>query len=481
MKILIVEDDPLCRDAIENFLVTQMNLSAVIAENADSALTLFKETPFSIVISDIRMPGMSGMDMLEKIREHPEGKNTDVILISGHADLDTAVQALRLGAYDLLRKPLNIRELAAVIKRSLDHQALIHENEGLKTSLNKAKKKKVKLESVLEDVQKNFLSDVTGIGKAVFFNKKMLELAKTAEKLHEEPSARVIVQGETGTGKEVIVQLIHHGKETSKKPLVTVNCSAISPTLFESELFGYDSGSFTGANREGKIGKMELASGGTLFLDEIGELPLDMQPKLLRVLEENEFYRVGGNKKVRLNTRVICATNRDLEKLVRAGKFRDDLFYRLNVAKIRMPALRERKDEIPMLAQVFLEKYSGKMRKSFKIITMDAVKILQKYDWPGNVRELDHAIERIVLLFDDVELKPEHLGSIESLSGYSEISSSDVLKPGRVVLPDEGFDMKALEHEIVHKALEKFNGNKTKVAEYLKLTRSALRSRLKPD
>jgi two-component system, NtrC family, response regulator AtoC len=322
-----------------------------------------------------------------------------------------------------------------------------------------------------------------GVGNIGIFSNKMREIRDLSEKLHNDRTLPVLIEGETGTGKEVAARMIHYGHGDVTAPFVSINCTAIPPNLFETELFGYEEGAFTDAKKKGAMGKFELAQGGTIFLDEIGDLPLDIQPKLLRVLEERAIYRVGGLKKIELDIRVICATNQNLFQKVKQGKFREDLFYRLNVAYIRIPPLRERKEAIAPLAQLFLTQFAEKKNRQFRYLHTDAVKILEDCPWPGNIRELQNTIERVVLLYDDIEVRPEHLRFLTDMNGdlLSDASQCDgnVLQPGKIKLPPDKLDLKELEDEIVRKTLEKFDGNKTRTAEYLGLTRSALRSKLK--
>jgi transcriptional regulator with PAS, ATPase and Fis domain len=311
----------------------------------------------------------------------------------------------------------------------------------------------------------------------------MREVRDMAEKLHQDPSLPVLIEGETGTGKEVVARLIHYGQGDVTTPFVSINCTAIPSNLFETELFGYEGGAFTDAKKRGAIGKFELAQGGTIFLDEIGDLPLEIQPKLLRVLEEKAIYRVGGLKKIDLDIRVICATNQNLQQKVKQGRFREDLFYRLNVAYISVPPLRERQEAIAPLAQLFLTRFAEAKNRRFRFLHRDVVKILEEYPWPGNIRELQNTIERAVLLYDDIELRPEYirfLTDADSAASFTGLETGTfVLEPGKIRLPEDQLDLKALEEEIVQKALLKFNGNKTRAAQYLGLTRSSLRSRLK--
>jgi len=319
--------------------------------------------------------------------------------------------------------------------------------------------------------------NVVGIGQVMVVSDGMHTVVELGKMLHTDRSVPVIIDGETGTGKEIIARIIHYGEGADvSAPFITVNCSAITSTLFESELFGYEEGAFTDARKSGMRGKFELAQGGTIFLDEIGDLPLDKQPKLLRALEERAIYRIGGSKKITLDIRVICATNRDLETMVSENTFRQDLFFRLNVGRIHIPPLRERREAVLPLALLFLDRFSREKKKVFKFINKDAARILQEHRWRGNVRELQNTIERVVLLYNEEEVRSEHLTFLtcgESIDPYA-----SHLRLGHIVLPSDHLDLKKLEREIVRKALKMFKGNKTQAAAYLGLTRSALRSRL---
>ncbi len=479
MRILLVDDDELSREALGDFLEEQLGHEVLQCSNGVEAIEAFRRTPFPMVIADIRMPEMNGIELLKRLKELPDGLMADVVLITGYADLNNAVQALRAGAYDYLQKPIDIEELAAVVSRTVEHQALLQENyelthyfeEKLAEATRETNKK-------LEYIQ-NAYSEIIGIGKIGVFSEPMLSIVTMAIQLHEDRSVPILIEGETGTGKEIIARLIHYGYGDTTTPFISINCSAISPNLFESELFGYEGGSFTGARKKGMIGKLELAQGGTILLDEIGDLPMEMQPKLLRVFEEKAIYRIGGLKKIKLDVRIICATNRNLPRLVEKGLFRKDLFFRLNKCRIYIPPLRERKEDIAPLAQMFLERYAEEKKRRFRFIQKEAVKILEDYSWPGNVRELQSAIERVVLLYNDIEVKPEHLKFLTSVSDVISCADGYRIKPGSIILPDDKLDLNALVAEIVRKALIMFKGNKTKAARYLGITRSALRSRLK--
>lgn len=476
MKVLLVDDEALSRQALAEFLKEQLGHEVIQTDNGKSALTLYKENPFPIVVTDIKMPGLSGIELLANIKEHPQGKNTDVVLFTGYADVDSAVLALRHGAYDYLQKPINIEEFAAVMEKIVEHQYLQKENLELTQNFEK------RVEAVTAETKRKLSSmqsayaEFVGIGKVMVISDGMRAVVDLAKRFHEDRSVPVLIEGETGTGKEIIARMIHFGKGNVNTPFISINCSAITPTLFESELFGYEEGAFTDAKKQGMMGKFELAYGGTLFLDEIGDLPLEMQPKLLRVLEERELFRIGGTKKIKLDARVICATNRNLDHLVQKKAFRQDLYYRLNVGRIYIPPLRERKEAIVPLAFLFLDKYSREKEKNFKYVHRDAEKILENHDWKGNIRELQNAIERVVLLYDDIELKPKYLRFLASEEVVD--PSASHLNPGHIILPPDCLDLKELEREVVRKAMRMFKGNKTKAAEYLRISRSALRSRL---
>ena len=344
--------------------------------------------------------------------------------------------------------------------------------------MDKLTETNIETESRLKSFQ-NAYAEVMGIGRVGVFSGAMRAVMAMAERFHEDRSVPVLIEGETGTGKEIIARFVHYGHSNVTTPFVSINCTAISPNLFESELFGYEGGAFTGAKKEGEMGKLELAKGGTLFLDEIGEMPLELQPKLLRFLQEKEIYRVGGLRKIKLDVRIICATNRTLVHLVEERKFRKDLYYRLNTGNITIPPLSQRREAIAPLAQMFLEQFAKQKKRRFRFLQKESVKILENYSWPGNIRELQNIIERIVLLYDDIEVRPEHLRFLSSECEDLFDSSMPQLIPGSIVLPPDSLDLIEVEKEIVRKALAKFNGNKTRTAAYLGISQTSLRTRLK--
>ncbi len=477
MKILLVDDEDLSREAIRDFIVEQLGHDVVEFRNGLDAWKAWQEFHYPVVISDIKMPIMTGIELIEEIKNNPKGKLTDVILITGYADTDSAIRALKAGAYDYLQKPVNIEELASILDKVEEHQSLLSENTELKDNFTQTFTKETeKLQKQLKFYQTAY-SSVVGIGNVGIFSDSMKAITSMCEKLHQDRAVPVLIEGETGTGKEVIARKVHYGNAEINKPFVSINCSAISPSLFESELFGYEEGAFTGAKKSGQVGKLELAQGGTIFLDEIGEMPLDLQPKLLRAIQQLEIYRVGSNKKIKLDVRFICATNKNLLDLTKEGRFRSDLYYRLSVAKIVIPPLKDRKEEIIPLAQMFLYQFSETKKRKFRLFDKAATKLLENYNWPGNIRELQNTIERVVLLYDDYEVKAQYLSFLENDEIYNDCREKP-LQPGNIVLPEDKLNIESLEIEIVKKALQKFNYNKTKTAEYLGLTRSALRSRI---
>ncbi|MCB5251180.1 MAG: sigma 54-interacting transcriptional regulator [Candidatus Cloacimonadales bacterium] len=313
--------------------------------------------------------------------------------------------------------------------------------------------------------------ELLDIGDVGIFSDKIKNIFEMAYFFHKDRAVSVLIEGETGTGKEIIARVVHFGKDDDVHPFISINCSAISPNLFESELFGYEDGAFTGARPGGMIGKLELAQGGTIFLDEIGEMPIELQAKLLRVIQQREYYKVGGQKPIKLDVRIICATNRDLKVEMENKRFRPDLFYRLSTGRIFIPPLRERKEEIAPLAQMFMVRFSEEKKKKFQFIDNEVMKFFEEYNWPGNIRELQNTIERIVILNDDKIIKIEHL-SFFNTNHQEQINSDQAYI--QIELPEEGIDLKETQREIMRQILKRFNGNKTQAAKYLGIARKTL-------
>ncbi|MEA2063203.1 MAG: sigma-54 dependent transcriptional regulator [Gemmatimonadota bacterium] len=474
MRILVVEDDRELGEVVANFLQFQLGHQVTVCTDGSQALELFSREPFPLVISDIRMPVMDGIELTRKLKAVPQGCSSDIILVTGFGDMGTAVAALRAGAYDYLIKPVDLVELGSVVDRVAEHQSLLKENRELTHQFEeKVAEVASETESKLRELQKAY-AEIVGIGEVGIFSQGMRQAVSLARRFHNDRSIPVLIEGETGTGKEIITRLVHYGQGEVTSPFVSLNCTAISANLFESELFGYEGGAFSGAKQKGQMGKLELAQGGTLFLDEIGDMPLELQPKLLRVLEERQFYRVGGVKKIKLDLRVICAANQPLSRLVRKGKFRKDLFYRLNTGIISLPPLRDRPEAIAPLAKLFLKNLAEQKKSRLTRFQPASVRMLENHSWPGNIRELQNVIERLVLMTDDTEVKPEHLDFLNAeMDEVPEEKAHVPLRPESIVLPTDSLNLKEINNAIMRKTLLKFNYNKTAAADYLGLSRSA--------
>jgi len=484
LKILIAEDDNLSRAGISG-LLKDIGHSVIECGNGCDALEAFSNNgDLDLVISDIKMPGINGIELLKKVKEARREIHPEVILFTGFGDMTSAIDAIRSGAYDYILKPINIEELIKAIERLEERNALRRRNEELSQKVAVAEKL---TEDTKEEMQllKNAYCHAIGLDQIGVFSNTLKKILAEARKLHTDRSIPVLIEGDTGTGKEVIARYIHYGKGELAAPFIDINCAAISPSIFESELFGYEAGSFTGGLSKGQKGKFDIAAGGTLFLDEIAEMPIDLQAKLLRVIQEKEFYRIGGLKKVKTDVRIICATNLDIEEKVKEQKFRQDLYFRLNVGRIFLPPLKERSDEILPLARLFLKDFSASKKKNFTMISPEAEKMLVSYNWPGNIRELKNIIERIVLMSDDKTLGAGHLEMLlKNARGESQDISKNVKKTAKIdikdfELPEKGLDLELFNIEIIKKALEKNRGNKSDTANYLGISRRSLYCKLK--
>lgn len=502
MRILVIDDNS---NSLQSLCLVLKDIGHEPrgVEDPLRALETARQEFFPLIITDIRMPGMDGLELLSALKNDPATSGSDVVLITGHGDMATAVEALRKGAYDYLNKPINARELAAVVDRAAERQALILENRDLRSNLDKhVSAAAADLKKDLESV-KRVLREVEGIGLVIAESTAMGELLSQALILHGEPSVPVLIEGETGTGKEVLARYIHYGDGVVEEPFMAINCAAIPHELFESELFGHEAGAYTGSRAEGAPGKMEQAGRGTLFLDEVAEMPLSLQPKLLRVLEERSFFRVGGVKKRSLNARIVCAGNRNMADMVEKGAFRRDLYHRLRVGHLAIPPLRERVDDIKPLADHFLLREARRKKKHFRGFDPVTLDLLQRFNWPGNVRELENAIERAVLMHDGELLLPQHINFLfqsvapASVAAGADIGNDtlappsdlpafpvrlpeklDLRDPSALILPDESLPLEKLVDAVVLAALDRFGGNKSRTAEYLGISRFALRRRL---
>lgn len=444
-RILIVDDEVDALELMEE-LFEKNGYDTYTARNGVEALNILRETEVDIMISDIFMPEMDGMTLLDTVRKkHPE---MSIIMITAHGTIETAVEAMKKGAKDYILKPLRLDEIVAKVETISQLKTLIRENRYLKDKLAK----KYNFENI--------------IGK----NKKMQELFDLIRDIAKTGST-VLIRGESGTGKELIANAIHFNSDRIDKPFVKVNCAVLAENLLESELFGHVKGAFTGAIKD-KVGRFELAHGGTIFLDEIGDISANMQLKLLRVLQEGEFERVGGNETKRADVRILAATNRNLEEAMKNGQFRQDLYYRLNVIPIDVPPLRERKDDIPLLVAYFLEKFNAEFNKNIKAVDDEAMKYLQSYDWPGNIRELENLMERAIVLNKSGILTIKDFPLFASETETEEEINFDVNND--LTLMVDNFEKK-----IILKALRENNFNKLRTAERLGIHRSTFMSKLK--
>lgn len=448
-KILVVEDDNATRDTMVD-LLSEVGYEVESATNGEEAIAMVLEYGFDMVITDLKMPKGDGIQVLEQIKKIDN--RTIVIICTGYGTVDTAVKAMKLGAYEYITKPIKIEEIKLVVQRALDYQRLKTEN----VLLQKQLKTKYKF--------KNLIGDSEVMQQSFQFIEKIAATNST-----------VMICGESGTGKELVARAIHYNSDRKNEPMVPVNCGAIPEDLLESELFGYEKGAFTGALKT-RIGRFELANGGTVFLDEIGDMSPALQVKILRVLQEHEFERLGGVKSIKVDIRVIAATHRDLEKAVKQGTFREDLYYRLNVIPFILPPLRERGSDIPLLANHFIGKFNIEKKQNINGISPEALKCLTRYHWPGNVRELENLMERLVILKGKGVIEQEDLP--EKLLGAewsNAVPSMDI--------PDSGISFNTavseFERELILRALKKTNWIKNRAAKLLQLKRTTLVEKIK--
>ena len=440
-RILVVDDEPAQRELVGGFLSKQ-GFDVVEAAGGGEAVARFKREPFDLVLTDQRMPDLSGLEVLEAVRSaSPE---TAVVIMTAYGTIETAVSAIKAGAADYLTKPLNLDELLHRVHRVRERHHLVRENRELREALTE----RHRVEGIVGD------------------SGQMQEVLSLVRRVA--PSdATVLIRGESGTGKELIARALHYASPRAAGPLVKVNCAALAESLLEAELFGHEKGAFTGAIASRK-GRFELADGGSIFLDEIGDLPPHLQVKLLRVLQEREFERVGSSRPVKVDVRLLAATHRNLEALVREGRFRDDLYYRINVVTIMLPPLRERREDLPPLIDHFLRTFAEKNGKTVRGITREAREALLRYDYPGNIRELENLMERaVVLTRDDV------IG-MEDLPLTLEAPAPESGEGAGLIAAVEG-----LERRMIREALAKAEGTQTRAAELLGISERVLRYKLR--
>ncbi|MFZ5482130.1 MAG: sigma-54-dependent transcriptional regulator [Myxococcota bacterium] len=446
-RVLVVDDEPSIRKVLQAHLARDGHHVDCAADGAEAVERLAGE-PWDLVITDLKMPGVGGLELLAHVRANFPG--LPLIIITAHGTVDSAVEALKLGAQDYITKPFDLAELRAAVDKALRTE--------------RARRKSVQADPA-----------VRGRFDLIGLTPSMQRVYALVEKVADSPTT-VLLIGESGTGKELVARALHANSSRRDEPFITVNCGAIPENLFESELFGYEKGAFTGAVTS-KPGRFELADGGTLFLDEVGELPRDMQVKLLRALQERMVERVGGLKPQAVDVRVIAATNVDLQQAVAAGRFREDLFYRLNVIQIRLPPLRERKEDIPLLVEHFLTRFNQRLGKRVTRVDSEAMNVLLGHAWPGNIRQLENVIERGVLLSD-----ADSLGA-EALPGFENVASA----PAAADLDGEGLGLKDLvrvhtakvERQLIQRCLEQEGGNVTRAARRLGISRKSLQLKMK--
>jgi two-component system NtrC family response regulator len=442
-NLLVVEDDPLQRKLIKENL-EQEGYFVFEAENKQESLGIIAEQPIDIAIVDFQLDGETGLDVIKAILE--QNPLITPVMVTAFGNIEIAVDAMRQGAYDYIVKPIDFKNFLMVIERALERQKLQKEVSTLRNTL------------VEKFSSKNF----------VFSSARMEEVARLVNKASRS-EATVLISGETGTGKDFVAKAIHFASRRKDGIFLPINITSLPETLIESELFGVEKGSFTGAH-ERKIGKFEAASGGTLFLDEIGDLPLQLQVKLLRVIQEREFYRLGSSRPLKSDVRIFAATNRDLEKAVKEEKFRPDLYYRLNVIRIHVPPLRKRKDDIPPLVDYFVRMYSGREEKTIEGITAEAMNVLVQYSYPGNIRELENVIERAVVFCEG------NFITLRDLPVFLKETLEDDLVLEGLTLPEK---VKILEKNEIQRALRESGGIKSKTARALGVTERILSYKIK--
>jgi DNA-binding NtrC family response regulator len=450
LRVLFVDDESAIREVMKIEL-PRMGHDVVICEDGQVALKALEKHSFDAAIVDLRMPDMSGWDVIDHIKKvSPE---TEVVISTGHGDMEAAIQAVRRGAYDFLPKPCKLFEISAVLKRVAEKRTLTN--------------KTIALESRL----KSFEGSPDIIGRTA----PMQRVKALIERIAPTDSS-VLILGETGTGKELVARRIHDLSKRVNMPFVAVNCGALPENLVESELFGHRKGAFTGADTPRK-GLIEVANGGTLFLDELGELDKSMQVKMLRFLESGEVRRVGENDAFHVDVRVVCATNRELQQMVREGSFREDLFFRVNTFEIQLPSLRERKDDIPDLARALISRHLKRRDLPENILAPETIAVLQKYEWSGNVREMANALEHAVILADDGgTIFPEHLPAIMTRGTHHAAEH-----PASIALPTAARTLREIEMDVIYQVLDKHKGDKPKAANELGIALKTLYNKLNSD
>jgi len=447
-KILVIDDEELIRTSTQQYLEKE-GYMVFTAGTGKEGLEIFKtEENIDLVLLDLRLPDTGGMEVLKSLKQMD--KEVYVVVITAYGDVETVVSSMKLGAYDFVEKPFELDKIAIIIRKAMEAHDLKKEAMFLRE----------------EKHEKYNFNNIVGNSRAT---KEMISLAK---RLADSDVNIVFIQGESGTGKTMIARTIHYQSPRASKPFVEVTCTALPETLIESELFGHEKGAFTDAKAT-KKGLFELADGGTIYLDEIGDITPQTQAKLLRVIEEKSFMRIGGIKEKHVDVRIIATTNRDIEKDVKEGRFRSDLYYRLNLVPFKIPPLRERREDIIPIAMHFIGKLRIEYRKDIIALSKEAEDLLINYDWPGNVRELRNVIERVFILTNDKIIRPEHI-----ILSRGEEKKETRAHGFEVYLPEEGIPLEEVEKSLIQQALMRTNNNQTKAARLLRLTRDAFRYRM---
>ena len=441
-RILVVDDEVNIRGALVT-LLEKRGYRVRGAGSGEEALDALEAETADLVLTDLKMPGIGGMEFLRRLRQR--WPDIEIVVMTAYGSIDTAVEAMKGGAYDYLTKPVDRERLPVVVEKALERHALASENKQLKDRLET----RIRFDQMVGESEPM---------------QRVYSLVETVA----DSDVTVLLTGESGTGKELVARAIHHKSRRADGPFVTLNCGALPENLFESELFGYEKGAFTGAMAT-KVGRFELADGGTLLLDEVGELSLKSQVDFLRVLETKEFRRLGGTKVITVDTRIVAATNRNLEEAVKQGDFREDLYYRLNVVPIRLPPLRERADDIPLLVDRFLAEFSSRHRRETKEVSREGMRLLRLYAWPGNIRQLRNLIERMVVTIKDPVIQPEHLPE--------EIQTSK--EDARTMVVTLGSSLENIEREAIRRTLAEVTNHREKAAKLLGISLRALQYKIK--
>jgi DNA-binding NtrC family response regulator len=451
MKVLLIDDEQSQRESLEGFL-THIGHTVKTASTGEDAMKIVEDESIEVVITDYRMPGMNGLEVTRAVKKR--NPRIDILMITAYGDIDTAVDTIKAGAFDFLSKPVDLEQLRDILNRLAEHRQILAEN----TRLRYAMKQQARFDDI------------------IFTSSAMENVLNLAARVADSKSS-VLIRGETGVGKELVARAIHNTGPRNDMPFVAVNCSALNEHLLESELFGHEKGAFTGAVN-GREGRFERASGGTLFLDEIGDMPHGVQIKLLRALQEKHIERVGSNTPIKVDVRLIAATHRDLKEEMQTGEFREDLYYRMNVVTIWVPPLRERREDIPVLAHAFLKKYCGESHREVEGFTPETMDLLTRHSYPGNVRELENAVERAVLLTRMAYIEPRDLPeTIQNSHANSTVYAGESIRiPITGSMPEQ---VEQLEKAMLMHALEQSGGNQTQAAESIGISEKSVRDRIK--